>query len=662
MSELVLAGSPRPSPASARLVRATASLARRLAGLLADVGVPGTGQLADGRVFLEAMAAAATGPEPPVAGADPLDRLVDALGLSRFEVDALLLAGLAEEHEGYASVLRALHPRGEPFATVGLAAQLLCRDAEERALLRDTLARGAAVRAGALRAPGDDPFFERSLRPAPGLWPVLHEIDTWPQELAPLDGPVAAAGLEGWLAAPGATRAARTLGVGAAATVLITADHEDVALARAAALAAHAGVRFARLSFPSPAPRDLERLASVHALARGVVPLVRVGRPEAPATALLPGFAGHPGPVVLCAPAGFASLDTARPVVPVPVYPLGPAERRRMWRATLPRLAAQAPVLAARHPLEPGAAAEVAADLRAVEFLERRPATVADAAESVRARAGGMLGAGIKLLRPTASWDLLVLAPERREQLVEAADRLREQARVLDEWGFLAGRPGARGVRMLFAGPPGTGKTLSAEVLAHTLGVDLLLVDISRVLSKWIGETEKNLAAVFDAAERAQAVLFFDEADALFGKRTEVSDAHDRYANLETAYLLTRLERFEGLAILSTNLRQNIDSAFTRRIEFVLEFAEPTTAEREALWRCHLPPGAPLADDVDLAELSALYPIVGALIRNASVAAAFLAAAEDAPIRRDHLVRSIRREYDKAGRAFPAVPAAASIP
>jgi SpoVK/Ycf46/Vps4 family AAA+-type ATPase len=135
-----------------------------------------------------------------------------------------------------------------------------------------------------------------------------------------------------------------------------------------------------------------------------------------------------------------------------------------------------------------------------------------------------------------------------------------------------------------------------------------------------------------------------------------VSDAHDRYANLETAYLLARLERFEGLAILSTNLRQNIDPAFTRRLEFVVEYDEPDTAEREALWRCHLPERAPIAPDVDVAELAGLYAVVGGLIRNAAVAAGFLAAAEEAPIRREHLLRSLAREYEKAGRAFPGVP------
>jgi SpoVK/Ycf46/Vps4 family AAA+-type ATPase len=238
----------------------------------------------------------------------------------------------------------------------------------------------------------------------------------------------------------------------------------------------------------------------------------------------------------------------------------------------------------------------------------------------------------------------LVLPRERLDQLREALARVRHQARVIDDWGFLDDRPGARGVRMLFAGPPGTGKTLSAEVLAHSLATDLLVVDLARLVSKWIGETEKNLAEVFEAAERSRAVLLFDEADALFGKRTEVSDAHDRYANLETAYLLARLERFEGLAILSTNLRQNLDSAFTRRLEFILDFDPPGRAERLALWRCHLPAEAPLAGDVDLDELAAGFPLVGGLIRNAAVAAAFLAAAEDRSITLLHLVHSIRSE------------------
>ena len=275
----------------------------------------------------------------------------------------------------------------------------------------------------------------------------------------------------------------------------------------------------------------------------------------------------------------------------------------------------------------------------------------------MQAREDHLLPRGVRLVHPEACWQQLVLSPDRTLLLRESLDRLMHQGRVLEEWGFLERRPGARGVRMLFAGPPGTGKTLAAEVLAKTIGVDLLVVDISRLVSKWIGETEKNLSDVFDAAERSHAVRLFDEADALFGKRTDVSDAHDRYANLETAYLLARLERFDGLAILSTNLRNNIDSAFIRRLEFVVDFDEPSFEERTEIWRCHLPAAAPLASDVEITELASLYPIVGGLIRNASVAAGFTASAADSVITRTDLIRAIRREYEKSGRAFPGAPA-----
>ncbi|MGB7924463.1 MAG: ATP-binding protein, partial [Pyrinomonadaceae bacterium] len=327
----------------------------------------------------------------------------------------------------------------------------------------------------------------------------------------------------------------------------------------------------------------------------------------------------------------------------------------------IPELADQASFLAARYPVEPVTAAEVAADLGLLKSLESREATVKDVAAAIRSRGALTLTGGVKLLRPAATFDDLVLSADRLAQLREAIERLMLQARVFDEWGFLKGRAGARGVRMLFTGPPGTGKTLSAEVLAGALSVDLLVVDLSRVVSKWIGETEKNLSAVFDTAERAQAVLFFDEADALFGKRTEVSDAHDRYANLETAYLLARLENFEGLAVLATNLRRNIDPAFLRRLEFVVDFEEPDREERHALWRCHLPKNVPLGEDVNLYELASLYPVVGGVIRNAAVAAGFLAATDGTSIIREHFIYALRREYEKAGRAFPGVPAGMSI-
>jgi len=645
-----------PTPAR-RLQAEVAVLAVRLADVLARA-LPAQGPVAEAIAFLRAFAAAAP---PEEQGAPdtphPLDRLAAALGLSPFEIDLLVLAGMPEEHEGLAGVLRSLHPRGEPRATAGLAAQVLCEAHAERRLLRAALETGPLVRAGALRLASDAPFFERSLVPAEALWSALGGVDAWPAAAPRLAAPSPAAGLEGWLATPEVERAMRALQAGEARTLLVTADHEDVALHRAAALADAAQVSAVKVALTAGAPPELAQAALLHALVRGAVPLLRVAAPDGPGVAPLPDLDAFPGPAVLCARDGCGAVRGARPVLALHAGRLGQAARARMWTTALPRLAEHAPLLAARYALDPALAHEVASDVVALESLESRPGDLRDVAESVRTRSAVPLAAGVQLLHPQARFDDLVLPPVRLAQLKEAVGRLVHQGKVIDGWGFLASKRGSRGVRVLFAGPPGTGKSLSAEVLASELGVDLLVVDISRVVSKWIGETEKNLATVFDAAERAQAVLLFDEADALFGKRTEVSDAHDRYANLETAYLLSRLERFEGLAVLSTNLRQNIDVAFMRRLEFVVDFEEPGLAEREAIWRCHVPEGAPLSPEVDLRELATIYPVVGGLIRNAAAAAAFLAAAEDSPISRRHFVRAIQREYEKAGRTFPGAPA-----
>jgi hypothetical protein len=592
----------------------------------------------------------------PPGPVHPLDRLAGALQLSRFEVDLLMLSGQPDEHEVYAAALRSLHPRGEPRPTVGLAAQLFCESAAERELLRESLETGPGVKSGAMRLSADAPFFERSLSLAPSLWSALHGVACWPTGICPIEDPIHLFGLDEWLTSETLARARNVLSRRAPYTLIFTAETEEIACHRAGALSKYLGIPAVRLALEGPLTSELERLISIHTALRGVMPIVQVAPTEGAAAVAIPQFADHPGPVALCVRHGLHGLRGRRPSLSISVDRLTPTARQAMWSELLPELAEHAPRLAGRYSLEPHVAAAVAVDLRGIASVELREPSADDAASSVRIRAGVAGSGSMKLVHPTASWSNLVLPTDRVQQLREAVDRLILQAKVIDEWGFLRGRPGARGVRMLFAGPPGTGKTLSAEVLAHTLGVDLLVVDISRVVSKWIGETEKNLADVFDGAEQAQAVLLFDEADALFGKRTEVSDAHDRYANLETAYLLSRLERFEGLAVLSTNLRQNIDTAFTRRLEFIVDYEEPTVAEREALWRAHLPSGAPFASDVNLHELAIAYPVVGAVIRNAAVAAAFLAASEETPITRSHLMRAIRREYEKLGRAFPGSP------
>jgi SpoVK/Ycf46/Vps4 family AAA+-type ATPase len=225
--------------------------------------------------------------------------------------------------------------------------------------------------------------------------------------------------------------------------------------------------------------------------------------------------------------------------------------------------------------------------------------------------------------------------------------------RVLGTWGFGRKLSLGRGVSVLFAGPSGTGKTMAAEVIAGDLGLDLYRIDLSTIVSKYIGETERNLERVFTAAESANVILFFDEADAVFGRRSEVRDSHDRYANLEVAYLLQRMEQYDGLAILATNLRENLDEAFVRRLEFVVTFPFPDEAHRRRLWEIHLPPDAPRADDLDLAHLAARFRLSGGNIKNVTLAAAFLAAAEDRPIGMAHLLRAVQREHQKLGRIVP---------
>jgi SpoVK/Ycf46/Vps4 family AAA+-type ATPase len=283
---------------------------------------------------------------------------------------------------------------------------------------------------------------------------------------------------------------------------------------------------------------------------------------------------------------------------------------------------------------------------------------VADVARAVRERPAVRLEALARRRRPVARPADLVLSPQATRQLDELVARLRHRDRVFDEWGLVPHGAHRPGVLALFTGPSGTGKTLAAEVIAGRLDLDLYAVDLSQVVSKYIGETEKNLARVFDAVEGSAAVLLFDEADSVFGKRTETRDAHDRYANLEVSYLLARLETFTGLAVLASNLRGNIDTAFLRRMDFIVEFAQPDTDARRRLWEAHLRGRAPLAPDVDPARLAETFAVSGAHIRNAVVAAAFRAADEGGPLAMAHLGAAMRREYEKLGKAFPALSGA----
>lgn len=657
MTELELQA---PPPAHLRLAHETGRLAGRLLRWLEQALPDEPEVLGAGVEFLRSASAAAAARSdlPRAAGPEhPLERLSVGFGLTRVERDLILFAGMSEEHEGYSELLRNLHPGRIPRPTVGLAAQILCGPDLDRPGLRSLLERGRAREAGILRLEGKAPFFERELLLAEDLWAVLSGVDRWPGALAITREGAQSAGLDGWLASSAARAAAAMLASGEPRSLLVTAHDPQTAANRARALLERCGLASVTLRLPTDPSPELESSLAVHAAARGCVPVVVVEHEAKDPTPVVPEFADVPVPLVLAARTGAAGVRGARPIHALHCERLDPRSLRRMWSRLLPEFTPGIDTLAARYPVEPHLAAHVLQDLPPASRSDGDAPSLLDIGRAVRVRAGARLSSGMRLVRPRARWADLILPERAGRQLREAVARVRLQSRVFDDWRFLENRAGARGVRLLLSGPPGTGKSLSAEVLASELDADSVLsVDLSQVVSKWVGETEKNLAEVFDAAERSHAVLLIDEADSLFGKRTEITDAHDRYANLETAYLLTRLESFDGLAILTSNLRKNIDPAFLRRLEFHVEFNEPGLRERVALWRVHLPDGAPLGADVDLQELAARYPVVGGLIRNAAVAAAFLAAEAGTAIERAHLIHALRREYEKSGKAFPGLP------
>jgi hypothetical protein len=347
--------------------------------------------------------------------------------------------------------------------------------------------------------------------------------------------------------------------------------------------------------------------------------------------------------------------------------------REELWRAHLdaapiasaPSCDAALPALASRFKLtahQIGAAvrhASMQTAARNVADSTNANGSALDADDlfaSARELSGRALATLASRLEPMQRWDELVLPDDALDQLREMCDRVAWQHRVLHAWGFGARMSRGRGTSALFSGPSGTGKTMAAEVMARELGVDLYRVDLAGVVSKYIGETEKNLDRIFDAAEASNGIVFFDEADALFGKRSEVHDSHDRYANIEISYLLQKMEQYEGIAILATNLRANMDDAFLRRLAFVVHFPFPDEASRRRIWRVVWPVELPLADDVDIDFLARQFKLSGGNIRNVGLAAAYLAAegGAEGPVTMAHVLRATRREYQKMGKQLSA--------
>lgn len=359
-------------------------------------------------------------------------------------------------------------------------------------------------------------------------------------------------------------------------------------------------------------------------------------------------FAHYSGPlaITLAKDASPGALVPSRGVVVVDLPALTEAQRTTLWARHVPQ--ALASEVAARYRISGGYIERAAQSLK-----EHAPQpTLSDVHAAVRSVVHDKLTTLGVRIEWKQNWAELVLPDDSSEELHEMVARVKHRRHVLDDWGFGAKIAKGLGVAALFCGPPGTGKTMAAGLVANELGLDLYQIDLSRMVSKYIGETEKNLAQVFDAAETGHAVLLFDEADSMFAKRTEVKNSVDRYANLEVNYLLQRMEAFTGITILTTNNDSAIDEAFRRRLAFSIRFPMPEEDERKRLWRALIPPQS-LAPNVDFDKLAERFVMSGGYIKNAALRAAYLAANDGGLIEMKHLVKAAGAEYLSMGKVMP---------
>lgn len=357
--------------------------------------------------------------------------------------------------------------------------------------------------------------------------------------------------------------------------------------------------------------------------------------------------------VFLCAESPADIPETEQPQLCVKLEELPRDIRRRLWLETGVCGGELAQTAANKFRFEPARIAGSAKRLR--EEMSARDMTepTEELLDEVCSRtAENAFGGKASLISSRFTLDDLILPEEEKQQIREACARIKYRHIVFDRWNFESRLAYGKGLTMLFAGPPGTGKTMAATIVARELGLPAYQVDISQVMSKYIGETEKSLGEIFDAAEKCGAILFFDETDALFGKRSEIKDSHDKYANVETSFLLQRLESFDGIVLMATNLIQNIDEAFIRRISCVVNFPLPDAAQRLSLWHSMFPAEMPRDPGIDFDYLAEQFEISGAAIKNAVMSAAFLAAEEDSAVNMAHILRAVKQQLSKQGKVL----------
>ncbi|WP_294533198.1 ATP-binding protein [uncultured Rhodoblastus sp.] len=582
--------------------------------------------------------------ETPLYWPPSLELLAALFELSRFEAELLLLCAAAELEPAAAAGLALAQGEGLAFPTFGFA---LARHAEPswdaltpHAPLRRwellALAPGPTLLASALRI---DERVLHFLLGATAFEPRLAAYVTPLPEGAPLVDSHRAI-------------AERIGALWAGSTQLIQLTGPDSGAKRAIVAAAADGLGWRPYVWSAaalPEAGELDRLLRLWqreaALSRAVLAL-DAERIETPAEQFqVERMADRiAGPLFILSRQRWSAQT--RPALAFEVARPSRAEQVELWRASLRDDA----VARAADPVQVAAHFDFSADSIHAAARAWRASPELSLWSSCRERARVSMEGLAQSISPRADWSDLVLDEDRKALLRAIAAQFRNRARVHDEWRLAARGGAGLGITALFAGPSGTGKSLAAEVVAGALDLDLCRVDLSQLVSKYIGETEKNMSRVFEAAEQGGAVLLFDEADALFGKRSEVKDSHDRHANIEVSYLLQRMEAYRGLAILTTNLADNIDAAFLRRLRFVVQFPLPEAREREAIWRGAFPAAAPLKG-IDYARLARLQ-IAGGNIRNIAVLGLFLAADRDSAVTMPLLLEAARVEYAKIERSL----------
>ncbi|TYK51324.1 ATP-binding protein [Actinomadura decatromicini] len=612
-------------------------------------GGPGPGPVPDARYDRAARELAdAAGSEARV------HRLAAAFGLTDLDLEILLIAVAPDLDRSFEALYGYLNDDvSRRRASVGLALDL-CGTPVTSAPGRARFAAGAPLIAGRLvtTQDADRPFLSRALHVPDRVAAFLLGDDAPDDELTGvvrLDGDAVADGSP----PPGLAERLRSADP---PLVYLHEPRPGAGVAAARSAAASAGLPVLAAD-PDRLDASLVPVVVREAAMRGAAV---VAGPLPDAGALLRAFAEASAkvPVLLTGPQPFdPGWSEAQPLVLD--VPLG-ENAAGAWRAELPDgLGFDLDAATATYRFTPDQvrrAVRAALDHAALDGV---PLSAAHLHRGARLQNAGGLHKHARRIVPAVGWDDLVLPDEPAGRLRELIQRARHRDRVLGEWRLRSGGGRGRGVVALFAGDSGTGKTMSAEVLAGELGLDLYVVELSAVVDKYVGETEKNLERIFAEADRMDAVLLFDEADAVFGKRSDVRDARDRYANLESAYLLQRLESFGGIAVLTTNLRANIDDAFTRRLDIVVDFPFPDAAQRRALWEHCLAPPVPVDEAVDLDRCAREFELAGGAIRGAAVTAGYLAAAAGRPVAMADLLAGARREYRKLGRLLPGdVPAA----